>query len=250
MDQLLVFMHIPKTAGISFLKIILKQYSLNEIGFCYYQDLEKIQGEMKAISNNPNIKYCCGHFLFSIHEQITRPYTFFTMLREPVDRVLSFYYYCRSNPYHPFHKEILKMSLEEFIITAKVIPHIANFQTWALSGEYPLSQDSVDKAKENVHQYFSLLGITEMFNESLFLMKEKFGWENIFYTKENITKRPSEPIDNNTIDLIKEINKYDIELYEWAKSQLQQTIYNLPLLYKVQLNQFINKQNIRNISSE
>ena len=243
-------MHIPKTAGVSLINIVLKQYLLNEIGFCYYQDLEKIQGEMKVISNNLNIKYCCGHFLFSIHEQITRPYTFFTMLREPVERVLSFYYFCRSNPYHPFHKEVLKMSLLEFITTEKVIPHIVNYQTWALSGEYPVTQDSVDKAKENVQQYFSFLGITEMFNESLFLMKEKFGWENIFYTKENITKRPSEPIDNNTIDLIKEINKYDIELYEWAKSQLQQTIYNLPLLYKVQLNQFINKQNIRNISSE
>lgn len=243
-------MHIPKIAGVSLLKIASKQYSLNEIGFCYYQDLEKIREEIKVISNNPNIKYCCGHFLFSIHEQITRPYTFFTMLREPVERVLSFYYFCKSNPYHPFHKEVLKMSLLEFITTEKVIPHIVNFQTRALSGEFPVTEDSLDKAKENVQQHFSFLGITEMFNESLFLMKKKFGWGNVFYTKENITKRPSEPIDNNTIDLIKEINKYDIELYEWAKKQLQQRIYNLSLLYKVELNQFIKNQNILNPYSE
>lgn len=250
LDPLLVFMHIPKTAGVSLLKVILKQYSLHEIGFCYFQDLETIHEELKLISNNPNIKYCCGHFLFSVHEQITRPYTFFTMLREPVERVLSFYYFCRSNPYHPFHKKTLEMSFEEFITTTEVIPHIVNFQTRSLTDDFPVTQDSVEKAKENIHQFFSLVGITEMFNETLFLMKKRFGWENVFYTKENITKRPSEPIKKDTIDLIIELNKYDIELYEWAKAQLQQTISNLPLLYKVQLYNFKNNQNVLNQQSK
>jgi hypothetical protein len=153
------------------------------------------------------------------------------MLRDPVDRVISLYYFLRN---YKGYERLKGMSLEEYVIKEN---EAHNGQTALLSG-LPVNAN-IAKAKENL-KTFSVVGITEMFNESLFLLKKEYEWDNIDYLKQNITrKRPSkEKISPTLINLIKKYNALDLELYEFAKQLLYQKLKSLSIDEKKQLEKF------------
>ena len=63
-----------------------------------------------------------------------------------------------------------------------------------------------------------MVGLTERFDETLILLKREFGWDWPFYIRDNVTRNKAarEDIPSSTIDIIKEFNRLDIELYEYA----------------------------------
>lgn len=65
-----------------------------------------------------------------------------------------------------------------------------------------------------------------MFDESVFLMKEKLGWGNVNYKKLNVTKnRPKiKEIPNDVIEKVMEKNQMDLELYQYVKNSLKNEI--------------------------
>ncbi|MEY8738455.1 hypothetical protein AB9M62_02095 [Bacillales bacterium AN1005] len=120
--------------------------------------------------------------IFMVYMNILdKSHRYFTMLRHPVDRVSSLYYYLMENDY-PGYEWMKEMTLEEFV---EATPEAQNNQTTLLCG-YPINPD-VNTAKERLKS-FDMVGITELFNESLFLLKKTFNWKNIDYRRVNITK--------------------------------------------------------------
>ena len=89
----------------------------------------------------------------------------------------------------------------------------------------PCTAEILLKAKENL-QYFSVVGLTERFEESLALMKLRFGWKLESYSSFNITRtRPKKrDLPQSTLDLIAERNRFDIELYECAAQIFEEAI--------------------------
>ena len=92
-------------------------------------------------------------------------------------------------------------------------------------GKAPGTAEILRKAKENL-QYFSVVGLTEHFEESLALMKLRFGWELKSYSSFNVTRtRPKKrDLPQSTLDLIAERNRFDIELYDCAAKIFQAAI--------------------------
>lgn len=201
---MLIFVHIPKTAGGSLISIISSQYDSHEIfrmGFPEQNTAAKI---------NHNIKCVLGHTFYGQHEELA-PHIYVTMLRDPVERVISHYYYA---------KDILKSekverySLEEFAQSG----WYANMQTRYITGGKPELEKAINHLKT-----FGFFGITEMFAESVFLMKKTLGWEDIHYSAVNVnTGRPKkETIPKETVEIIKKANHLDIQLYQWAKKDFE-----------------------------
>ncbi|MEH7223931.1 sulfotransferase family 2 domain-containing protein [Bacillus sp. JJ1566] len=234
----LLFLHIPKTGGQTFGKIIENQYQISEVQKlrrhqtmgellsrvskeqttkigCNVEHLEKYL--QQTTDGDVNISCAYGHMHFGLHRYLSKPYTYATMLRDPIDRVVSHYYYFLGKGH--FKKET---SFEEFITT----PKFFNFQTLYLSGG---TTPDLDIAKANLNAYFPVVGITELFEESIFLMKKEFGWNDIVYKKKNVTavRPPKEQISKEIMDLIVEHNKMDIELYQYVRKLLEKKIQNL-----------------------
>ncbi|UZW65149.1 hypothetical protein OC195_13080 [Priestia flexa] len=84
----------------------------------------------------------------------------------------------------------------------------------------------MDEAIENIEKYFSIVGVTNRFNESIYLMKKEFGWEDLSYQKVNVTKkRPSlKEVPTDIIQKIKEKNELDIKLYEYVNKRLSKQV--------------------------
>ena len=90
----------------------------------------------------------------------------------------------------------------------------------------PCTTEICEGAKENLVRYFSVVGLLERFEESLALMKLRFGWTLKNYSSFNVTRtRPNKrDLPKSTLDLIAERNRFDIELYECAANFFREAI--------------------------
>lgn len=219
--KLIVFMHIPKTAGTTLRLLIDQNYKIWEI----YREYRQVPMKVKIPAN---VKCIQGHQPFGFHDILDRPHTYLTMLRDPIQRVISEYYYIRAaNAHDPYIGEKIakeNMSLFDYVssLDEKILLRTRNMQTRYAAGSLTLHNINLEKAKENLCNYFSVVGITEMFDQSLMLMKKEFGWEDVSYKKRvvNVDRPRNIQYPKELIEKIKENNELDIMLYNWAKEQL------------------------------
>ena len=166
-----------------------------------------------------------GHLLYGIHEFLPQGATYITMLREPVARLLSSYHFIFRRPLHPLHRKLKtgRLSVEDLI---RMTPHRQNLQCRFISGIGAggiCDERVLDVAKENLTRSFRVVGLCERFQESLLLMMASFGWEVPFYENRKVAKiRPS--VQPGVIDAIREHNRLDLELYEFAKKLFEENL--------------------------
>jgi hypothetical protein len=238
-NEILIHLHMPKTGGTTLKRIINKNIPPGGLNYDIYAESEQRKIKLRNLSSK-RVYSIQGHFPFGVHQYFQEPSIYITMLREPIERIISEYYYIRSMPSHNQYHQVKNLNLGEYQQQLGKI----NLQTRLISGQgTPVIIAHLEEAKKNIEKHFSVVGITEMYNESIFLMKKTLGWKRIHYKKLNVTKeKPA--IDNlpeKTIDLIKENNQIDIELYQFAKKLLIKKINNLDSLSKKELNTFLKR---------
>ena len=234
MDQnSLIFLHIPKTAGSTFHTILNKRYDAkhvqNVFGSRYFEP------EIKQFVETPNsdkshIKLLKGHMPFGLHKYMPSKSDYIAILRDPVERVISQFYYIKKNINNPLHETVEgnKMSLKEFVSSGVAIG-MNNGQCRFLNGdfdEYPFdgcTEELLRQVKKHVDEHFIWLGLTERFDESILILRDKLGWKNEpNYIRANVskTRKKSSSIDPSVLETIKAYNKFDIALYEYANELL------------------------------
>ena len=230
-QPVLIFLHLPKTAGSTLLRIIEQQYNSDAVLELYTSSFGE---ELKSIPRGQlaEKRLITGHFYFGVHTHIPGPATYITLLRDPIDRIISHYYFVQRNPTHYLYASTREMNLQEYVkFCDRAEPN--NDQTRLLAGiDYAsnsgnCSPEMLPVAKQNLREHFTVAGITEEFDRSMLLMKRIFGWKTPFYVKQNVTRqRPSkEQISKETLRVIQEFNDLDIELYHHGKALFQQQLH-------------------------
>ncbi|WP_160118398.1 sulfotransferase family 2 domain-containing protein [Bacillus sp. V59.32b] len=234
--ELLIFSHIPKTAGTTIRQIIDNQYDKRNI--IRFPQLDKLSEEEVE---RAEVLY--GHCRFGVHRRFNKPFSYLTMLRDPVERIISTYYFALRSPNNRMHEKVKTMSFSDFIIDEAKNERspMVNHQTRFLSGE---KKPDLEKAKEHLHEYYSVVGLTEMFDESIFLMKKYLGWRNIDYASSNVTAgRPKQSeFPRGIIEIIMEKNRLDYDLYDYSKRLLNENMQALDFVSKLEFKAFKNKQ--------
>jgi hypothetical protein len=263
-DKVLLFLHIPKAAGTTLNQMIAYQVGRAEktvgeeglfhSGVYYYPGRGLGGGFLKdpQLSVPDNVvralgrrDLCAvvGHFWFGIHRHVPSPMDYVTLLRHPVDRIVSLYYHLRR--YYPGYSEenqkffrermvrpvdLAGMTLEEFI-DSPPFREVDNDQTRRIAGEEPelggCTEALLEKAKENLRRHFSVAGVTERFDETLVLLKRTHGWAKglLYYPKNtNPDRPPTETLPEALREAIRRRNWLDDQLHHFVNTLLDERI--------------------------
>ena len=223
----LIFLHIPKTAGTSLRLTIAKQYPAAAT-YQYYQSDNRPPLEDLPATQRAAIRLMSSHEPFGTHDQyLTPPVHYLTMLREPMERLISEYYYHKSR--EPRADAIRHQNLLKYAERSHK-GYRDNLQVRLLSGQGDtgvVTGSTLAKAKANLTAPSMTFGLVERYAESLLLMSREFGWQDIRLTRKNATPRPAaEAIDEQTRQALLQHNEYDLALYVEAAALLDRRLVN------------------------
>ena len=222
----IIFLHIEKTAGSSISNLIANANNASDI-----LRINSTPQLIKTISKQPKKSYSAilGHFFYGIHlfGLSYHPYAYYTMLREPVDRFISQYYYIKRAPLHHLHNLINdnNLTLAQF---ASINQHTnqqiirLGYHIFRYGDRFDIKQSGNNilmMAKHTLAHLVKHFGIYEYFDESMHKLSKLIGMTIKDTPNENVThNRPRvEDLETSTLNTIRKSNALDIELYEYAK---------------------------------
>ena len=188
-----------------------------------------------------------GHFEYSIRELLDAPICL-TMLRDPVDRVVSYYRYIRSAPAHALHQKFSRMSLVEVLEDPAERAPISNHQTRLFGRNLnlervrakftgaevefaPLTEDQERRATVDLDLAMARLadlefvGLAERFDDSVKLLCHTLGIpEHTDYGHKNVTEDDgSEALVSDLCrSKIEGMNTMDRALYRFAATLFEE----------------------------
>jgi Galactose-3-O-sulfotransferase len=250
----LIFFHIPKTGGLTMAGVV--QHCLpNQYFDCelyvpdtalWVRSTAKIAEKFKKMPEKRQRDVRCvvgDHVSMDVARIFDKPSKFFTILREPVDRVISSFYFGRTRPELPSHPYIKDMTLEEYLDSGfgldydnqqvRMLSGCAELDSpWGRNGRpvsrRPVKRHYLEKAKRNIEKHFIVAAPLEMFTHLIWFLKRLYGWPThlILFRRQNETPgRPSaHAVSESTRKRLETLNRYDIELYEWVKDRFMKQI--------------------------
>jgi hypothetical protein len=233
-DELLLFLHIPKAAGTTLVRIIERQYPTGTVHRCRDVSPRVIADAIaRRPPDAPALSCVMGHMLFGLHAYLRQPGRYVTMLRHPVSRVVSHYEYVRRTPEHYAHREVVdrRLSLEAYVASG-LSSEVNDGQVRLLCGRDgaeavphgEVSQDMLEAAVGNLRAHALAVGLSERFDESLLLFQRLLGWPDVRYTPENTAPGARPPITPAARAVIERYNALDLRLYEHGRRVLEQAL--------------------------
>ncbi len=205
----LVSLHIPKTAGTSFRNILKAVYGEEQVVRFDINRFVAVENEEFTDKKLPShIRVIHGHFPYNkLMELVAIPQgvPVITWLRDPVERVISNYYYL---------SKILREELNE---EEKDLNILAKMQKTLL--EYVCAAPNQNRMSSFLQgsslEDFFFIGITDHYADDLEDLAQMLGWKDYPVLEHNITGEKPD-VDEETLNKIKELNSKDIEIYNSA----------------------------------
>ena len=223
-----VFRHIQKTAGTSLVNLAARQYGE-----------ENIITHSDYVSRDPqslaSIPFVSGHFGYDYAKNLIRTRKSFTFLRDPTERILSLYYFYRSQDPNlfPMYRIAHECTLSEFLRRGLEDPYMRarlwNNQTWQLAHGYGATdgkslasfspEELIRLALEHLRE-FSFIGLTENYDADASKVAKLLGWSvevNEFRENVNSGRKSAKDLSDEEAALIKEFTALDEVLYRHVK---------------------------------
>lgn len=231
-----VFLHIPKIAGSSIHRVLAERYQR-----CWRVSVS-VEGDMPRVWAMPEWKfrrcaYYAGHFgMETVNRVRTRKFAF-TFLREPLDRVLSHYYYFKGLPTDAPIKAVRlahELSLLDYVKCDD--PDVRHTLEDVQARQFIEPEQALDKglitADPDIQKraataigalsQFDFIGLTERFDDGLELLSDGIGFSFQAY-HENATddRRPVDDLSVRERDAVEELIRADRIVYRWAVNNWQ-----------------------------
>jgi hypothetical protein len=257
---ILIHLHIHKTAGTSLNSLVKHNFSRGrvfewpsrpdkssglDLGAC-----DSVKQKLQEFGLN-RLEYISGHVPFGIHEMLPVSTKYFTLVRNPVERIVSLFYWRQQSPKSvmpPFHAKGRPLSFEELIESGDI--HLDNFQVRVLSGASelnptatsvpgelnfasPVARIHLEQAKDNIEKHFITAALTERITECVFVLRSMYCWPmwRLYSEKKNLNRhRPAiADIPARLKWRIEKTNAYDIELCDWIDKRFDEQRKRLEL---------------------
>ncbi len=232
LDEVLIFLHLPKTAGTTIVRMLEPNFEPPTI---YDIDAHRQLESFERFARWPQqrrrtIRLVRGHMKFGFHQLLPTPSSYVTMLRHPVDRMISHYYeMVRRGPPNALHLAIKEHDLDVVeYACSRLSNQFDNHQIRMLidAEDTPygeMTRDHLREAVDILKRRFSVVGVQDHFDEFAVQLKKRFRLKTVDYVKRNVTwKRPAmRDLSKSDYRRILAENSLDMELYEHVKRQVQ-----------------------------
>jgi hypothetical protein len=233
----LCFLHIPKAAGTSIIALMRQALGSDQV----------LHAESRALLWAPMEYLLChyraiaGHFLMrTVPDSLFERTFVFTILREPVDRLLSLYYYWRSveSDYGGEVGLTRQLDLPALLdrCESSRLWVWSNWQTYMWSGLTHRDfapERALSLAKRNLEK-LAFIGFYEELETSIRDLREACGW-NAAQTLPVLNVTPGrkrfDEIDADTRSRLVELNRLDSELYAHAQALMRDRSPDAPRFY-------------------
>lgn len=236
MSGTLIFQHLPKCGGMS-ARRILKGIPGYGRTFTINGEIDKRITHFKQLPEEERYSFDCvvGHMGFGLHRYVAEPVTYFILFRDPVQRVVSEYFYIKQRlSRHYFREYVETHTLLEFVESG-IGTHVDNQCTRMVARADGLScisrnnkQDFPDgvpagecsaimlaQAIDHCIQPNVVVGLLDDFETSMQCLLRTLGVKKeVTIPRINATKRPREfVLEHGVAEVIRERNTLDIQLY-------------------------------------
>ncbi len=275
----LVLIHLPKTGGTTLGSVIEKKIDGRSYWFgdAFFVWLDK-ENQLHAflalpVRERKRIDSLYGHMPVGIHQILARPCAYITMLRNPLERGISIYYQEARSAGSYFHAAIKsgELTLEKYLqerprndMTKRILGFDLFDEAWdwqrleeiQASGvemreqierawDKPITPALLEQAKTKLREQFMLVGITERFNDFVFLLTRELGRAPTphYQLKNRSPPRPRTPqFDPEVLAGFRACNSADLELYAYAKQLFEQRWGELGAVEKLRAYRYRWKQ--------
>ncbi len=240
-DFILLFQHTAKTGGTTLGEVLSKAYASekrlwitsgrqSKLGLFERSEIGNMIAKTGAKRLN-GIRQAGGHIPFGVHNFFDREAKYITLVRHPVERVISGYFYGMQMQ---GIKDATTEDLHRFVSMESEIG-IDNYSVRVLSGNDrldsfdkackiadldPVTREDLEACKRNIEAHFLAAGISEALDEFLILLSSmlQIPWSTILIQRMNVTKnRPKfKDLNAETLKVIEARNLYDFELYKFV----------------------------------
>lgn len=220
----LVFLHIPKTGGTS-LRALFRHWLPDEA--MRFVDPPLAPDDLAELSDPASdLRLIAGHLYFGIDEQLGFCGEYITFLRDPVERIVSFWTHQVRREQSEFH-ELARggMTLHDFV-EGGYTHQTNNLMTRILIGTsvpgildgslgHITERHYLRLALRNVETRFRFVGFMEQFDQSVTAMAKALDWPvgEVASARLNVLNSAAATIDDATLRLIRRHNALDLRLY-------------------------------------
>lgn len=219
-----LFLHIRKTAGTSIVQMAMDHYGYENV--CNHGSyMGKSPDRLKKFP------FISGHFGYDFAQELMPDRFSFTFLRDPIERIISLYCFCRTRDPEefPIYRAASEHDLYGFLQAAGdndlVRSYISDSQVWCLAsgpGFYETVTDEMS-AEERFHRALanagrlSFIGFTETFDDDARLILRALKMKTVQTVRhDNATqdKIAISMLPARTVHLLEELTRWDRKLYD------------------------------------
>jgi len=212
--------------------------------------------EVENVLTDADKSVYVGHLPFGLHEWLSHPCYYMSIVRNPLDRIMSLYYY--SIQYRDFIRQERKKrgcSIDELFDQRVAADFYHDFIPWIEASQtlngflrcpsaeldngmvrrfsgYGLQseacpEDALEQAKENIDKYYSIVGLQERYQETITMARIAFNMNlTEFHINRNTEKKNNKKhkLDTAQRKKIKQLNRLDNQLYDWIVERFEQQL--------------------------
>lgn len=249
-DNILYFLHIPKTAGLNTANILDNHFDCDAILRSKRWD----QLLLDMPKNFSKFRLVRGHFGYDFFKILPKKPIYITFLRNPDDIIISQYKHLQRDPHFRKRHNISEEESMSDLILRPVIHNQENPQCRWLVAEFDVLSKTKGWDEEKLANFvpedqpefnmsnisegelfeiakdrlvdFAFFGLVEKYEESLFLLHYTLGWKPIRnVARLNVAPNKNKTISTEASNVLEDRTRADVKLYQFAK-QLFESRYS------------------------
>jgi len=231
-EDFLIFVHIQKCGGMTIQRMLRRRYGPS-LPSRLWKKILGDDGEKSLEDYTHADRWMQGHHCFGVHRVLPKPFAYFTMLREPISRLVSLYNFSKRNPTAYYHGYASSMTVDEFIAECE-LHELNNGQVRFIAGSDDnrfinrtpfgeCGENLLQRAVQNIENHFFHVGVLDRFDKSILTIGKKLNWPNSLYLRRNVGKEKSEKEvpSEKAVDKAKDLNQLDMRLYKNQKERVE-----------------------------